>query len=140
MDRVTETLVADFFKKFEISASKDESLNFEKFSNYSIIKNEFNNDFVIEDVSTGKNQGIDGLAIIVNNQFINSIQEIDDIIEETKILVVQFIFIQSKTSTKFESSEIGNFCFTVKDFFSETPQLPMTVEVKEKCEIIRFQT
>ena len=123
MDRVTESLVSDFIQKFELK-SKGGSFDFERFSNYSILKNTFNNDFEIEDISTGKNQGIDGISIIVNNQFITNINELINIVEETKILEVQFIFTQCKTSTKFEGSEIGNMFFTVKDFFSEIPILP----------------
>ena len=134
MDRVTASLVSDFIRKFELK-SKNDSFDFERFSNYSILKNMFNNDFLIEEISTGKNQGIDGIAVIVNNQFITNENEILDIVEETKILEVQFIFTQCKTSKKFESSEIGNMFFTVKDFFSEDPKLPMTDEVKLKFNI-----
>lgn len=134
MDRVTESLVSDFIQKYELK-SKGETFDFERFSNYSILKNMFNNDFEIEDISTGKNQGIDGISIIVNNQFITNVNEILDIVEETKILDVQFIFTQCKTSKKFEGSEIGNMFFTIKDFFSEAPSLPMTKEVELKFEI-----
>lgn len=134
MDRITRNLLEDFLKQFEIR-SESESVDFEKFCNYSVIKNEFNNEFEIEDISTGNNQGIDGLAIIVNNQSIDTVQEVEDLIEEAKIIEVNFVFIQSKTSAKFESSEIGNFIFSVKDFFKEKPQLGMTTEVKEKFDI-----
>ena len=59
MDRVTQNLVTDFLKNYELK-SKDDSFDFERFANYSVIKNIFNNDFQIEEISTGKNQGIDG--------------------------------------------------------------------------------
>ena len=118
MDRVTESLVNDFLKNFNLPKSK-ESISFEHFSNYSIIKNVFNNEFRIEDISSGENQGIDGISILVNNHFITNVSELQDIIEETKILEVQFVFTQCKTSMKFEGSEIGNLFFTVKDFFSK---------------------
>ncbi len=134
MDRVTKNLVSDFLNKYELK-SKDNSFDFERFANYSILKNLFNNDFQIDEISTGKNQGIDGIAILVNNQFITNINEVRDIIEETKILEVKFMFTQCKTSPKFEGLEIGNMFFTIKDFFSETPKLPMTSEVKHKFEI-----
>lgn len=134
MDRVTESLINDYLKKFELK-SKNASFNFERFSNYSLLKNIFNNDFQVDDITTGKNQGIDGIAIIVNNQFVSSITEIIDIIEEAKILEVKFIFTQCKISTKFEGSEIGNMFFTIKDFFSETPELPMTQDVHVKFNI-----
>ncbi|HED37155.1 MAG TPA: AIPR protein, partial [Ignavibacteria bacterium] len=134
MDRITKNLLEDFLKQFEIK-SESEYIDFEKFCNYSVIKNEFNNEFEIEDISTGENQGIDGLAIIVNNQFVGTTQEVEDLIKEARILEVNFVFIQSKTSAKFEGSEIGNFIFSVKDFFSEKPRLKMTSKVKEKFDI-----
>jgi len=137
MDRITKNLLEDFLKQFEI-LNESESSNFEKFCNYSIIKNEFNNDFDIEDISTGNNQGIDGIGIIVNNQFISSKEDLEGIIEDSKILEVVFIFIQSKTSSKFEGSEIGNFIFSIKDFFSEKPELTMTKEVKNKFDIVQI--
>ena len=103
-----------------------------------LLKNEFNNEFDIGDISTGNNQGIDGLGIIVRNQFIDTTQEVEDIIKDAKLLEVVFVFIQSKTSTKFEGSEIGNFIFSIKDFFSEKPKLAMTEEMKEKFAITQI--
>ena len=41
MDRITKTLLNDFLKTQEI-VNKDESSNFEKFVNYSILSNEYN--------------------------------------------------------------------------------------------------
>lgn len=135
MDRITKNLLEDFLTQFEIKPESD-SLDFEKFCNYFVLKNEFNNEFEIEDVSTGKNsQGIDGLGIIVNNQFVNTVQEVEDIIREAKLLEIIFVFIQSKTSSKFEGSEIGNFIFSIKDFFSENPSTVKTEEMKEKFAI-----
>ncbi|KJU87068.1 hypothetical protein MBAV_000738, partial [Candidatus Magnetobacterium bavaricum] len=78
MDRITKSLLENFLKQFEIE-SKSEALDFEKFCNYSVLKNEFNNEFEIDNISTGEAQGIDGLGIIVNNQFINTTKEIEDI-------------------------------------------------------------
>lgn len=138
MDRITKNLLESFLNQFEIKP-ESESSDFEKFCNYSIIKNEFNNEFEIEDVSTGEdNHGIDGLGIIVNNQFINTTEEVEDIIKETKILEINFIFIQSTTSAKFEGSKIGNFVFSIKDFISEKPRLVMTEEMKEKFAITQI--
>ena len=137
MDRITKNLLEGFLKQFEIKP-ESESIDFEKFCNYSVIKNEFNNEFDIGDISTGNNQGIDGLGIIVRNQFIDTTQEVEDIIKDAKLLEVVFVFIQSKTSTKFEGSEIGNFIFSIKDFFSEKPKLAMTEEMKEKFAITQI--
>lgn len=111
------------------------SVNFEKdfehFCNYTILKKEFNNTFDIIDVSTGKNfQGIDGIAVIVNNTYIENIQQLQDIIEEQKNIKVNFVFIQSKTSDSFNSGEILNFTNSVKDFFSDNPKLVIQKRLK----------
>ena len=137
MDRITKNLLDGFLEQFEIKP-ESEPKDFEKFCNYSVVKNEFNNEFEIEDISTGNNQGIDGLGIIVNNLFINTTQEVEDIVKDAKILDVVFVFIQSKTSTKFEGSEIGNFIFSIKDFFNENPELIKTDEIKEKFAITQI--
>ena len=137
MDRITQNLLEGFLKQFEIE-TESESIDFEKFCNYSVVKNEFNNEFEINDISTGNSQGIDGLGIIVNNQFIDTTQEVEDIIKDAKILEVVFVFIQSKTSSNFEGSQIGNFIFSIKDFFSEKPKLVITAEMKEKFAITQI--
>lgn len=138
MDIVTTNLLTSFVDKFEIT-NNDEAANFENFCNYSIIKNEFNNEFEYEDISTGKDyQGIDGIAIIVNNQYISSIDELEEIIEKTKQLEVLFVFIQSKTSPSFDGAQILNFINTTKDVFNKEPQFTQTEEVKNKYEIIQF--
>ncbi len=137
MDRITKSLVNDFLNQHEIK-SELESKDFEKFCNYSIISKEYNNSFSVDDISTGDNQGIDGIGIIVNGKLVTGIEEIKDLIELNKFIEVLFVFIQSKTSSKFEGSEIGNFIFTIKDFFSETPRLKRTEEVANFLEITQF--
>jgi len=103
------------------------------------LKKEFNNQFDVIDVSTGDSyQGIDGIGIIVNNIYIENIQQIKDIIEEHKILKVNFVFIQAKTSETFESAEMLNLSNSVKDFFAEEQQLILTKEVKDKIELKQF--
>lgn len=130
MDRITKGYIKDFLKINEIEASQDETLNFERFVNYSIITNEYDGKFDLEDISTGNHaQGIDGIAIIVNGKLVLSSEEITDLLAINKFLEVKFHFIQAKVSEKFEGSQMGNFIFSVKDFFSDEPQLPMTENV-----------
>lgn len=123
MDRITKSFVTDFIKLHEIE-SKKESTDFENFVNYTIVKNEYSGTFDISDVSTGEStQGIDGIAILVNGKLADSPEEITDLINLNKYLEVEFLFIQSKTSPSFEGTEMGNFLFSVKNFFSETPSI-----------------
>src|SRR5690554_6750634 len=88
--------------------SQGESKDFEKLVNYTIVSNEYNKTFDIENLTIGEGNdtGIDGLAIIVNGQLIESKDEVDDLIEKNNFLEVDFIFTQSKTSPKFSGSDI----------------------------------
>jgi hypothetical protein len=123
MDQITESYIKDFLKNNQIN-SISPSEDFEKFSNYCLIYKEYKNtQFELDDISTGKSQGIDGIGVIVNGELVNEIDEIEDLVETNRYLEASFIFIQSKTSTKFEGSEIGNFIFSIKDFFSSIPSI-----------------
>ena len=76
-------------------------------------------EFSLNNISTDPGtQGIDGIGIIVNGKFIEATQEVDDLIEKNKYLNATFVFIQTKTSSKFEGSQIANFSFAVKHFFN----------------------
>jgi hypothetical protein len=76
--------------------------------------------FDIEDVSVGGggDMAFDGVAIIVNDNLVFSKEEVDDLKAKLHRLDVNFVFIQSKTSSKFDAAEIGNFIFGVESFFS----------------------
>lgn len=61
-------------------------------------------------MSTGKNaQGIDGIAIIVNHKLVTSISEIEFQIQNSRVLDVNFVFIQAKTSSSFDNTLMLNF-------------------------------
>lgn len=120
MDVITKSLVKDFLILNEIKTI-DEATDFEKFSSHCIIANEYNANFNVDEILTDKNtMGIDGIGILVNGKLIDNKETINDLIESNKVLEATFIFIQSKTSNKFEGTEIGNFFFAVKEFFAES--------------------
>jgi len=97
MDRITGQLVNGFLETEEIE-EQDESIQFEMFSNYSIVANEYNKtfDYSILNIGGGDDTGIDGLAIIVNGHLIENTDEIDTLKESNGYLEVTYIFIQSK--------------------------------------------
>lgn len=122
--------LSDFQKDFRISKNIKESELFEHFSNYCILSKIhpeafYNDSFKIEELNIGggNDTGIDGIAIVVNEHIVSSIEEINSITDDLQKLDVKFIFVQSKTSTSFNTSEIGNFIFGVKDFFKEKASL-----------------
>ncbi|HRB70671.1 MAG TPA: AIPR family protein [Flavobacterium sp.] len=134
----------DFKKDFGIEETNEDKL-FEFFSNYCIISRihpeAFISDFdKIEDLNVGggEDTGIDGLAIIVNDHLVTNIQEIEDLKNFRKRLDVQFIFIQAKTSPKFEAEKIGTFIFGVKDFFREKSSIKFNDNIKVFRELKEF--
>jgi len=139
MDRITKQLVKELVKTQEIETT-NESEHFELFVNYSIISDEHNRTFNLNDISIGSgyDTGIDGLAIIVNGSIINSSNEIDDFLERNGFLDVSYIFIQSKTSSNFDTSDIRTFVDGVKDFFREEPTLPRNNDIQNLSDISNY--
>ncbi len=127
MDKVTQHLLDSFIKKHALE-NKKQSEVFEDFCNYIVMKNECNIDldFASNDISTGGSDdtGIDGLGIIVNGKLMNYLMgnenAIDEYLKNQGKLNIEFIFIQSKKSPKFESSVIRTVYNGVSNFFKKT--------------------
>jgi AIPR protein len=124
MDRITKQLIVDLLttqEKQESTISGD----FEYFCNYSIVSNEYNRTFDADVITIGGggDTGIDGIAIIVNGFMVEDQNEVDDLLESNGYLEVIYLFIQSKTSSNFDTALMHKFYFGVFDFFSENPQL-----------------
>lgn len=138
MDKITENLVNDYISGNGLNIKKLDD-QFEAFCCHSIISKEYDETFDVEQVWLNDDAlGIDGIAIIANGRLIESKEDIDDLIEFNKYLDVIFIFIQAKTSSNFDSKEIGNFLFGVLDFFEDKPKVPRTDKLKEKAEIVNY--
>ena len=120
MDRITKGFLEEFSTSFGFT-NLEESLQFEHFANYCALSYEAGSvEIDIQEMSTGDSaQGIDGIAIEVNGSVVESIDDIKNLISQNKRLDVKFIFVQSKTSEKFENGEIGNFLTFIETFFSD---------------------
>lgn len=137
MDRITQSMIEAF--KEDLSVNIDDiSLLFEYFSNYCVVNDVYGiNDFDVEDITTGTNtQGIDGIAIIVNQKLINTTDDIDLLISYNQTISVKFVLIQTKTSSSFDNTEISNLLTYAKLFFGDddsifrTPEMQKFVELK----------
>lgn len=147
MDIIIKSQVDEFIKEFDYSSIKFEQA-FEKFCNYCIFSKEYGNEpleaYEIEQTSVGNgnDNGIDGIAIIVNGKLVYTEEEINDLIERNSFLDVDFCFIQAKTSTAFVAEEIGTFLFGIKDIFvdineeNEHPQ--WNQKITHYYELIRY--
>lgn len=139
MDKITKSLIKAFLKEHEIDSEK-EDVDFEKFCNYCVISREYPETFKVEDicVGSGNDTGVDGIAIIVNGKLVDYIDEVDDLINTNKRLEAIFIFIQSKTSSNFDSGDMLKFFEGVSDFFEEEPILVRNEMVAQKAEIAQY--
>jgi hypothetical protein len=125
MDRITRNLLVDFVKS-EGLKTLDESDAFERFAAFCVVSREHRETFNVEDLITGggNDTGVDGLAILVNGSLVTSVEEIDDLLETNGYIEAAFVFVQGKAGANFDAGGIGTFATGVRDFFSETPQLP----------------
>ncbi|MBS1614165.1 MAG: AIPR family protein [Bacteroidetes bacterium] len=139
MDRITQSLINELLVNLDLT-SEGQSKDFEKLSNYSIVSNEYNKTFEIDGITVGdgNDTGIDGIAIVVNGQLVDSVDEVQDLLQRNNFLEVSYIFIQSKTSSSFDGAEINNFLFGISDFFSETPALIRNEDIKKSAEISNY--
>lgn len=97
MDRITQSMLDAFRSDLSLSIN-DSALLFEYFSNYCVVNNIYgSNDFDLDDISTGKGtQGIDGIAIIINQKIINSTDDIDLLISLNQTISVKFVLSTNK--------------------------------------------
>ncbi|KLI21600.1 AIPR family protein [Brachyspira hyodysenteriae] len=105
---------------------KDETV-FEHFINYITVKRDFLDDFLVEDIHIGggNDNGIDGLAIIVNDEIITDLDLLKNLIDEHNNIFVSFVFTQSKTSSNIDSGDLYKFFEGVINFFNEDTEIPL---------------
>lgn len=137
-DRIITSLMSNFFKKNELSI-QDESSAFEEFSTYYVISKIMDGDFTYDNIDemqigSGDDGGIDAIGILINGDFFDNIQSLKDMLEtpNKNNLTVQIIFVQSKTSNKFQASEMRVFGDGIVDCLREKPQLRQSSRLEEK--------
>lgn len=131
MDKITKSLLETFSGQNELEA-KDEATQFENFVNYCVVSKLNRTSFELEDIHTGSGGdcAIDGFCLIVNGKIITDGDELEEVVKGTGYLDAEIIFIQSKTSSSFNGSEIGSFIHGVKDFLSDEPMLVQNSKIK----------
>lgn len=135
MDRITKSYMNDFCNRESIEG--EDYQKYEHFINYIIIEQYCYETFDIEEVNIGGNStvGIDGFAILINGVFVDNKENLIDILQSHKEPEAQVIFIQTKTSPKFDIKDIGNFGWAVTDFISEEPTINWSDDVLEKIKL-----
>ena len=132
MDRITKSLL-DTFSNHVGLENLDESVQFEHFANYSIFSKLIRSTFELEDVHSGSGGdcAIDGICLLVNGEIITDIDELCEIVKGPKYLDADIIFIQAKTTSSFNGSDIRTFICGVKDFLSDEPRLVQNEKIKK---------
>lgn len=123
-DQIVKGNLDDFRKEFNYE-KLDEDTSFEHFVNYLILSRINSqifedNDFLDNiNVDKGKNFGIDGIALLINNSLIFSNDNIETFKKSSEhypSLNMSFVFTQAKTSASFDTGEILKFILAVKEF------------------------
>ena len=136
MDRITQSMLESFKQSSGISLG-NQTLEFEYFVNDCVVCNEYGlHDFDLEEVTTGgSTQGIDGIAIIVNQKLVHTTEDIDVLIEYNQSISVKFVVIQTKTSASFDNTEISNMMTFTNIFFSDNNEIFATEQMQKFIEL-----
>lgn len=137
-DEILKGYLRDFSEQNALEG-KSEPDQFERFVNFCVISKQYPREFNFEDLSVGggADAAIDGVAIIVNGNIVQEPEEIDFFLNRNGSLNVSFSFIQSKTSAKFNGSQILNFLAGIKNFFSDKSAIPENEDIRKLRSIKR---
>ncbi len=140
MEPVLKSHFVKFKKEFEIETgdeSKKEAAAFERFVNYTLLSVDYPDAFtadteLLEAVSVGGSDDtfLDGIGLAINDHLVRSIDDINEIVEGSRKLNVEFVFVQSKMRPGFEIADLNNFGTGVRLFFSQS-SLPQNNKVAE---------
>lgn len=126
-DQIIKGNLKEFQEEYNFSYLNEDSA-FERFVNYLLLSRI--NSKIFEDIDyieritidNGQNFGIDGIALLVNNSFVFDAETIEDYKRRSSgvpDLSMNFIFIQSKTTDRFEVGEMLKFITAVRYFLEE---------------------
>ena len=138
MNQIVRSYMSKFIDdEYVIYKDLPESQQFEHFMNHIIIKRDFLDDFDLDCIHTGGGQdnGIDGIAVIVNNELVSDIESAKEICKNNKKHLVDFIFIQSKTSDNLDNGDILKFFDGVFKLFEKDSYNTTNKEIAEFLKI-----
>ena len=118
-DLVLEGFIHDFAEARGIGDFKQDDL-FEAFVASSVFRKYHQCDISdLEDgvlVGGSEDGGLDAVAIMVNGRPARTEEDVSFFVDKLRRLDVEFAFVQAKSSSGFEASQIGNFAFGVEQF------------------------
>ncbi len=131
-DEVLRGYLIDFSEQHKLNTTEEAAL-FELFTAYCIVSRDYPDVGDIEDLIVGGSHdcGIDSVALFVNGQLVLESDAIDYLAKGGNLLDCHFVFIQSKTSSKFNAGEIATFLFGVRSFVEDTSVIPQNAALAE---------
>ena len=131
-----DPVLESYLKDFAVDHGKShlvEAEQFEHFINYCVMAKHYTEPFDPDTVSIGGggDLGIDGIGIFVNDHLCLTSEEVDYFKKTLRRLDVEFVFVQSKTSSKFDGGDIGTFVTGVRQFFQDKLPTTANAEVNE---------
>ena len=119
MHRIVKSYLDDFIINHGFE-QLDESEQFEYFINHLIVSNKSAIEFDLEEVTTSINDsGIDGIAILINEEICTSIEAVESIFENgKKNNDVEIIFTQAKRSEKYDLGDFLKFTKAIENWIT----------------------
>lgn len=123
-DQILSGYLQDYKEQHGLNAL-EEADAFSQFATHCIITKKTGKIFSLDnlDVDGGQDTGLDAIAVIINGQLVNAKEDFD-FFRKIGRVDVEFVFIQSKSSPKFDGAQMSNFIFGVKNFFKSTGYIP----------------
>ena len=121
-DRILTAFLHTFVDKFGLG-QLNESSAFEHLTGHCVISKHTPESFDPGDIVVAGpgDIGLDGVGALVNDHIVSSVEDVEHFQKTLRRLDVQFVFVQAKTSPRFDSADIGNFISGVRQFFQSDP-------------------
>ena len=127
-------MLKDFVSRHALQEDSPDR-QFEKFSNYCLLKTDHYDSFDFEKVGTGDCIGVDGVAVSIGGVIVDELEDAENF---TRMQFdVKFIFSQAKTSSKFDLGDFLKFVSTVRNFFG-SDEAVVPLELRKAYEILTF--
>ena len=141
-DLILQGFVDDFAKSRSLFNRPDSEV-FEAFAASSILRKYhqcditgMEHDILVDGKEDG---GIDAIAILVNGTPVSTEEGPDHFYDRDSRLEVEFVFMQTKASPRFNASDIGTFVFGVKEYFNAAlglnPKVRFRSEIQQKINL-----
>lgn len=124
-------MLREFVSRHDLQQDKP-AKQFEKFTNYCLLKADHYDSFDFEKVDTGECMGIDGVGISIGGVLVDEVADVEQFTKNQ--FTAKFYFTQAKTSSSFDLGDFLKFSGTVKLFFGENIDAIPT-ELKRAFEI-----